>query len=1099
MTSTPRLIGKRYQILAEIGSGGMGIVYRALDRLTGALVALKRVTVPEQDLIFSSRLSTAAGSDIRLGLAQEFKMLASLRHPNIISVLDYGFDEDRQPYFTMELLENAHNIRQAGYNQPLEKQLDLLIQMLQALTYLHRRGMLHRDLKPDNVLVVDDQVRVLDFGLAATRDYSQPDNGVIAGTLAYMSPELLQGTPASEASDLYAAGLIAYEVFAGRHPFNVGDIVSLMGDILHTPPDLVPMEAPVAIIQVVQRLLDKNPEQRYRQAQSVIQALDKATGHHETTETAAIRESFLQAAKFVGRENEIQHLTNLLNQAVHNQGSAWLLGGESGVGKSRLVEEVQTLARVRGMLVLNGQSTIEGGALYALWRPALKLLVLSTPLEPDEAAILKVLVPDISTLLGYEVPDAPQAVSAEQAQERLLAMIITVFKRQKQPILLVLEDIHWALESLDVLAQLTTQVSELPLLIIATYRDDERADLPTRLPQMQTMKLPRLSLHEIAELSEAMIGSSGKQAAVVDLLHRETEGNAFFIVEVVRALAEDAGDLEHVGIMTLPEQIFAGGIERIVQRRLLFIPPDVRPILEIAAITGRWLDTGVLQFLFGDKLHHALARCADGAVLEVSDGSWRFVHDKLRDGVLREIPAEKRPALHRQIAEAMETIYAGQSEHIFMLVYHWKAAGDAAKTLYYSEMAGDQAALVGSNAQASHYYEQALEALTSPVDTPDNQRRSVLLTLKLARAATVTLAGDTLPRLQKALTIAQGLQDEGLIARVLGSIGAFYYITGQIAQSALYLGQSMALAEKLGEEQLLILPYNIIPRVMYIAGDLDGAYALIRQGLALLEKYPDPELLCGSLGYCAAYLLAYGRMTEAETYVQKSIELATTLGQSRLSSTLSVMGSSYAGVGNVAKGLPMLEQARQIAGEIKDFATIYLSLGFMGSMFLQINDLDRAAQCLDAALQIAKQGNIILYQPVFQVYRLVVDLKRGQWQPEMLAQVDAMLELTVQTRQELSRMGILREMGYIYSVLPEDAGRDLAKAEACILQALEINRATHRNVMIAQDSLMLGQHYLRHQQLDRAKATLVETVDLCTRYELTWYLETAKGLLAGLT
>src|SRR5262249_40740512 len=150
----------------------------------------------------------------------------------------------------------------------------------------------------------------------------------------------------------------------------------------------------------------------------------------------------------------------------------------------------------------------------------------------------------------------------------------SVFRKQEQPIVLILEDLHWADEDLLLLKRLMRYIQTLPLMIVASYRNDERPDLPTQLPGMRLISLQRLEHESIAELSESMLGPGGRQLDIVDFLQRETEGNAFFLVEVVRVLAEEAGRLDQIGTMVLPHSVVSGGIQRIVERRLHRIPVE---------------------------------------------------------------------------------------------------------------------------------------------------------------------------------------------------------------------------------------------------------------------------------------------------------------------------------------------------------------------------------------------------------------------------------------------------------------------------------------------------------------------------------------------
>jgi len=271
------MVGRRYVVQGQLGKGGMGVVYTALDSFTGKQVALKKSEV--YSVGTETVTPTMDNTEFRLLLVNEFKILAGLRHPNIISVLDYGFDEDKSPYFTMELLQGAKSLRGASYERPAEYKLGLVVQVLLALAYLHRHNILHRDLKPGNVLVVNDEVKVLDFGIAMLRQQATDESDqMVTGTLQYIAPEVLRGEQPTPGADLYAIGVMAHELFVGHTPFHGGDTTKLVNDILFTTPDIPVGQLDSGLAAVVQRLLLKSPEDRYASAVQVIQAINEATG-----------------------------------------------------------------------------------------------------------------------------------------------------------------------------------------------------------------------------------------------------------------------------------------------------------------------------------------------------------------------------------------------------------------------------------------------------------------------------------------------------------------------------------------------------------------------------------------------------------------------------------------------------------------------------------------------------------------------------------------------------------------------------------------------------------------------------------------------------
>lgn len=699
-----QIIANRYQLITTVGQGNMGAVYRCVDKLTGGTVALKRVLIGK-DLGFSATVSQ--NTNARTALIQEFKMLATLRHPNIISVLDYGFDDERVPFFTMNWLENADYFVSACQKVPIEQKLDLITQMLQALMYLHRRGIIHRDIKPTNVLVQDGVVKVLDFGLATGDTASQSDESVV-GTLQYISPEILRGDGASFASDLYAVGLMLYEVFANSSPYQANTITQLISDIMNTPVDTTQLDVSVELQILIADLLEKLPQDRPASADAVLQRLNIMRGIQQLPESASVRDSFLQGANFVGRQAELARLTVALDDVIETtQGVLWLIGGESGIGKSRLIEELRVYALVQGVHVLRGQAVSEGGAPYLLWRDILRYLVIQTDISDLDAAILKPLVPDIDNLVGRSIPDAPE-VDPKIAQQRILKTIISLIHRQKDPLLLILEDIHWAREGISVLEALAKDLPQNPLLIIASYRQDEAPHLAELFADSRILKLDRFSRDVIQQLAISMLGIEiGSQPALIDLLQRESEGNIFFIIEIIRALAEQVGQLARIGDW-LPQSIYAGGIQKVIERRLAGVSASAIPLLNLSAIAGRELDLTLLAHLSPQTdLTQWLAENNDLGILEAQESRWRFSHDKLREGLVQNLAPSDYQALQQQVAQGLLTVYADEAQPA-RLAYHYTEAGDSQQAAHWLILAGEQALRAGALETALDFFHQTI-------------------------------------------------------------------------------------------------------------------------------------------------------------------------------------------------------------------------------------------------------------------------------------------------------------------------------------------------------------------------------------------------------
>ena len=738
------VISRRYHLLGEIGSGGMGVVYRANDRLTGREVALKRVltAVPlalgrtrewssaDQTFVTLIAHDTDTETDASaLALAQEFRFLATLRHPNIISVLDFGFDALNRPYFTMDWVPKARDIFAASQSLDAEGKIDLVVQLLRALVYLHRRGIVHRDLKPSNILVGDDGgVRVLDFGVSVSADYTSGDSGIV-GTAAYLAPEILDGQTVTAAADLYSVGTIAYEIFAGRHPFDTNSVPRLLAQVVNRAPDLEVLAAtdtPHGIVTLIGQLLAKAPESRPATAAAVIGAIGDATGRADLSETADTRDSLLQTARFVGRDSEIDQLKGAWRTTHRQQrGDFWLVGGESGVGKSRLMDELRVYALVTGALVVRGQAVSHAGASYQMWREIARYLALQEELSPLDKSVLRAVVPDIGQIVGHTVAPAPD-LEAHSAQERLQRLIVRLLKRFTQPTLLILEDLHWASAvSLALLRRVTEELTDQPLMVVGNYRAEEAPHLRDMFVHAHHLALERLPLEDIGSMMRSMLGDTGTQhRAIVQMLHEETSGNAFFVVEAIRSLAERAGGLDRIGDAEVDRELLKGTLSALIGGRVRAMPAPLVRLLQIAAVQGREIDRAVLATLaeHDGEVERLLSASVESDVFSVREATYSFAHDKIRESVLEGLTTSQRRTIHERVASAIERAHAESiAEYALVLAYHWKESGASPeKEATYAAMAGRQLVERGSYRDAIPQLTRALDLYRTVATPPMN-------------------------------------------------------------------------------------------------------------------------------------------------------------------------------------------------------------------------------------------------------------------------------------------------------------------------------------------------------------------------------------------
>lgn len=647
-------IAGRYRIIDELGRGGMGAVYRAQDRVNGRLVALKTLTCEGEN----ARLT-------RL-FEREYHTLASLQHPSVIEVHDFGISAQGQRFYTMELLEGEELSKLAPL--PYPQVCAHLRDVAMCLALLHARRLLHRDVSPRNVrLDALGRAKLLDFG--ALGDFGIPRE--LVGTPAYMAAETVHRMPLDQRSDLFSLGGTLFFMLTGRPPF----LARRLDEIEHAqrteppPPSQLIADIPSALDQLVLALLSLDPAKRPSSAAEVIDRL-AAIGGLDVEPLAGVAASRLLCSALVGRAREDHQLRRHLRRALRGEGNAVIIEGESGMGRARLASELTIHARIAGLTTLRIDALAHpepGGTMRALARQLLD----AAPLEaaaalPMHAEVLGRAPAELRTFAHPSTAAGrlPKDLAQRKAivQRALVAWLLEVCTTR--PLLLVMDDVHAVdSDSAGVLVLIAHAAPRAPLLLAVTQELDAHAPAPV---QQLSRLAARVRLHglqgeAVDALVRSVFGDVPHRPRLSQWLAAAGQGNPGHSLELLEQLV-DRELIRYAGgswvlPAALPVQELPRGVEEALNARLRSLGGAARQLALVFALHRGALPLQSCLELIPDQSAGALVAALDQltgcGVLVRADDTYRIGREATRALLLRAAPAEEVRRGHARLAHAL--------------------------------------------------------------------------------------------------------------------------------------------------------------------------------------------------------------------------------------------------------------------------------------------------------------------------------------------------------------------------------------------------------------------------------------------------------------
>ena len=882
-------ISNRYRLLEKLGKGGLGEVYRVFDGWENREVAIK-----------TANLENLAKSELEY-FKQEFELSKKLKHPGLVEAYDFGFSDGR-PYFSMEYVQ-GRSLEESFKDEGWENFRILVAEICEVLGFIHQRGIIHCDLKPDNIKVTTFpfRIKLLDFGLAEER--GSKINQEPKGTLDFMSPEVFQKRPLDERSDLYSLGVILYHAVTSRLPFSYSDPVQMVSAHLEE----IPMPAkqfnpqiPDTLNEVILKLLSKSPDDRFRNAPGLKEFLEKKEKIDLGSKTFPIQHLF--SGGLFNRQKELNRLWNGLETALKRTGKFFLVEGEAGIGKTELLDELKLKSGLSAINFFKVRCLEKESETYV---PIIQVISHLFPYLKNKCRLLiakygqplKLLIPQLEEELAGvptsrdglpgEEPEKDKTVAigfvehpassgqspakqtdlcktkslepgikfSVQDRESLISGLAdflieasTVF-----PFAICFEDLGYAdLGTVSFLEKLSQDINQSRIFLCASSRPgqmEEKKEVKnlinglTNKDWFQTIKLDRFNPEEARAFIASKLAGSEPHPDAVFYLFSHSSGNPLFLLEIMKLFVQK-------GMIALKKGQWVFDLERIEEEK---VSNQIGNILlgNLARYDQKTNDFLKCASLIGPRFDLESAKFLSGLS---DDQLFEILFVLLKDEVLRKIP------------EQSELTYEFSSQSLQKLLY--ETFSPIRRKKLHAKLAGFL------EEKQKNGIEQPKEKLAYHFVNSSDYQKAYKYSLEAAEETGKRFAHtQTLKHINNALKSATGLKDQGKHLDALMKRGDFYNSIGELDKALKDYKEILKKAKGAKDERFMGEVYGHVGAVYIYRNDFKKSLHYSKVALKMVRKINDMTRVANSLNNIGITYRLNGQYQMALKYHNEALHI----------------------------------------------------------------------------------------------------------------------------------------------------------------------------------------------------------------------------------